>query len=220
MTTDAKDNPTDAVPEKGGDSKDKGRQDSAPPKTYTEDEVERKFSEQRSVLDKKVTGLEKTIASANSALEVANKRAEAADTRDAERQKTRDVKDLEDAKDNPELLSAVKLRQEARTQMAEARKEREETQRERVNNQTRIDAADATELEGHIFEIAKKHEVNPMQLKNLGISDMKQIEKIAEAISTKKPFIPDSGKTTGGTQMPETSGAKIKAGWDALHPTK
>ena len=60
---DDKEKPKDVVPVGGGDSKDTPPSDSTPPKVYTEDEAEAKFSQQRSVLDKKVTGLEKQVES-------------------------------------------------------------------------------------------------------------------------------------------------------------
>lgn len=63
MTLDAKDKAKDVVPVVGEDSAGKSRRDSKPQKTYTEDEVEVKFSQQRSVLDKKIAEQDKQLKS-------------------------------------------------------------------------------------------------------------------------------------------------------------
>jgi len=63
MTPDTKDNQQDVVSVKEGDSAVESQRDSTPQKTYTEEEVELKFSSQRSVLDKKIAEKDKLLQS-------------------------------------------------------------------------------------------------------------------------------------------------------------
>lgn len=154
----------------------------------------------------------KAFESRTSLLDARDQKLKDAEVKDAERQKTKDVKELDDAKDDPQLLSAVKIRQEAHTQIAEAKKEREEARRERAEHETEIAEAKATKLDTAISGIAKKHGVDLASLKEIGITDLKQLDGVAKAISDKKPFV-DSGKTLGGSDWRDLSPTdKVRAG--------
>ena len=191
MVTDAKDTKTDAVPEKGGGSEDKGQKDSPQPKVYTEDEAEKKFSSQRSTLDKKVTGLEKS-------LETATKRATDAEAREVERLTTADEKELEAAEGDKEQLTAIQQRQRNRKDRITNEAEAKRLEIIAAEQQAEIDTAKATQFDVKVKDIAAKYELKADTLKDLGITDLEQLEKVAKAMSTKEGTGPDSGKDMGG----------------------
>ena len=196
MVTDAKDTKTDAVPEKGGGSEDEGQKDSPQPKVYTEDEAEKKFSSQRSVLDRKVTGLEKS-------LESATKRATDAETRETARLAAADEAELEDAEGDKEKLTDIQLRQKNRKDRITNEAEAKRLEIVAAEQQAEIDAAKATQFEVKVFEIATKYKLKPDTLKDLGITDLEQLEKVAKAMSTKEGTGPDSGGSVGGGERTE-----------------
>ncbi len=198
MVTDAKDAKRDVVPAKGGDSEDKSQKDSAQPKVYTEDEAEKKFSSQRSVLDKKVTGLEKS-------LEVATKKATDAEARESDRLAVSDAAELEAAKDDPAETTIIQRRQKVRAREIAAGAKEKEIEAKEAASQSAIDAATATQFEVKVFEIATEEGIDASKLKELAkdfnITDPEQLVKLAKATSKKEGTGPDSGKTMGGGQQ-------------------
>ncbi|KKM24190.1 hypothetical protein LCGC14_1607570 [marine sediment metagenome] len=131
------------------------------------------------------------------ALEAREQAVRDVEAKEAERQKARDLKEREAVKGDPDKLSIVEERQNLRNEKAEVARQKAENEATAAKNLVAIEAANATKLETAIFEIAKKHEVDPATLKKLNITDLKQLEGIAKAISEKKPFV-DSGKNKGG----------------------
>lgn len=201
MTTDAPTDQKDALP-KGQPSEEK-KEPSAPPETFTREQAEKLADEKHSVLDKRIAELERADSKKTKALEVAEQRAKDAEARDTERQDARDAKELEDANEEqlPIIQQKQRLRKERETfkkQQVEASQNRVEFEAEKVSHKEELEAAQATRLETDIWAIGKKHEVDPAWLKSLGITDLEQLDKVAKGASEKKPFEPDSGKTTGG----------------------
>lgn len=218
------DNPPkgETSPGKDGSTSDKT------PETFTKEQRDKDVSDALSSAGrtaKELDGL-KTLLDAR---EQAIKDSEVATQAVAEeRQRKQDAADLEAVKDDAEQLSIVQRNIRERQRLAAkeaeiARRGREEDDRE-AKNKTRIEKAEAAELETDIFTIATKHEVDPAWLKSLtqephNISSLKALDEIAKGVSTKKPLDPDSGKTTGGSQMPESSSGKMKVALDKLFPS-
>lgn len=126
-----------------------------------------------------------------------------AEAQEADRQKERDAKEIADAGDDSEKLSAIEIKQRLRTREAEiSRREKEEDARE-AKNKIEIQQSQSTKLETDIWEIATKQKVDPAWLKKLAvkysISDLKGLEEIAKGASEKKPFNPDSTRHSGGS---------------------
>ena len=200
MTTDAKDKPRDVVPpEAGGDSKDRVPKDSSP-KTYTEEEVELKFSSQRSVLDAKVAKLEKSG-------EVTTKRAEAAEEALTQDRKERREAELEAAREDPTQFSAVQQRQKREAKEAELAKERRELDAEKEKHQETVKSDldtirifNRTKLAA---EVAVDKGVSADALLKLTKEDSREaMEATAKLLSEKKPPLrPDSSKTIGGKDI-------------------
>lgn len=176
--------------------------------TFTKDERDKAVSDALSAAGRTAKELE----GRTSLLDTREQRVKDSEAKETERQTTRDAKELEDAAGDSEKLSAVKIRQEARVQVAEAKKEREEARKERAEHEVEIAEAKATKLGTSISDIAKRHGVDTATLNNLGITDLKQLEEVAKAISEKKSFV-DSGKTIGGGDWRDLSPAdKVRAG--------
>jgi len=102
---------------------------------------------------------------------------------------------LEAIKNNPEALDLHKQRKTLR-------EERATLEKEKLEHAEEIRIARETKREIAIWEIAQKHNADPVKLKELNVEDMGQLEKIAEALG--KPQEPkepsqhiDSGLTTG-----------------------
>ncbi|KKN70398.1 hypothetical protein LCGC14_0430930 [marine sediment metagenome] len=206
-----------------GDSSTSEKGSTSTPETFTKEDRDKAVSDALSTAGRTA----KDFESRKTVLDTREQAIKDSEARDIERQQARDIAELESAKDDPAQLTIIQQRQKLRTSQVEFNIKQREFEAQKVQHeadktqhQTEIEATRATRLETDIWAIAKKHEVDPAWLKSLGVSDLKQLEEIAKGASTKKPFTPDSGKTTGGTQMPESSGAKIKAGFEELHPTK
>ena len=135
------------------------------------------------------------------------------EAKEGERIKARDAKELEDAKDDPEKLTIVQRNQKARNREIAVKIREEEAKALEAKNKTEIEAARATRFETDVWEIATKHKVDPAQLKEIGITDLKQLEGVAKVMSSAVPFIPDSGKDVGSGEKTEQQML------DAIYPT-
>ena len=201
MILDAKDQPKDVVPEvQGGDSKDKGSQDSAQPKTYTEDEVEGKFSQQRSVLDKKIDKLEKALSNASD-------RVKDAEGRLSQWGKDREEAEVAAAGDDKDALSRVRARQEQRETKAELAAVKKELDAEREKAKEASAQAQEIDRTTRAAEIAVRHNVDFNPLVKFTDGSVEAMEELAKNLPKKGEVIPplksDSGKTTGGEKTAE-----------------
>ena len=214
---DAKDQPKDVVPEvQGEDSKDKGQQDSTQPRVYTEDEVEAKFSQQRSVLDKKVAKLEKELVTATG-------KAKDATGQLSQWQKEQDERELEAASGNKEALSAAEERHKHRETKSELAQVKQELDGERERGKQRDEETVKSTKERNAREIATRLEVDASQLLKFTDGSSEAMEELAKVLPKKGeatlPIKLDSGKTTGGGDTPTSAKGKIQAGWADLHKT-
>ena len=101
-----------------------------------------------------------------------------------------------------------------------------ELEAEKVKGTQRDSDAARTTQEIRTREIAARLKVDPVLLRKLVSTTDGSIEAIeAEAnilpkVEIKPPILSDSGKTAGGDQQPESSGGKMRAGFDAKYPPK
>jgi len=201
---DAKDQLKDVVPAMGGDSKDIGQQDSKPQKVYTEDEVEAKFSQQRSVLDQKVSKLEKELANFSD-------RAKDAESQLSQWRKDRDEAELEAARDEPDKLTLIQQRQKVRDKLVEvARRESELNTREEKVKEANAQAEEFRRTQ-QAAEISVKHGVDFDSLIKFTDGSPEAMEELAKKLPKtgehviRSPLHPDSGRTIGGTDLSQLS---------------
>ncbi len=130
----------------------------------------------------------------------------------------------EAAKDDPDALTRIEaLRKERETKEALTivERERDETKEENVRlKATTVENA----LEQTARSIATKAEVDEKKLIQLASKytdgSKEAIEELAKELP-KKGIVPDlkvdSGKGSGGGEMPDSAMGKMKAGWDEVH---
>lgn len=171
------------------------------PETFTKESEDKAVSDALSSAGRTA----KDFDSRKSLLDAREQAVKDSEAQEIERQRTRDAKELEAAEGDPEKLSAIKLRRDARAKFAEAERKEKDADAKIAENKVAIDAANAIKLETDIFTIAEKHKVDPGWLKGLGVSNLKTLEEIAKGASEKKPFNPDPGKTTGGDSFSSLS---------------
>jgi len=123
------------------------------------------------------------------------------------RQKALDDAELEAIKGDPDLEAQYRRKQDFAKREKALAADRQKLEQEKLEHQGRLDAADATEKEIQIWEIAQKHGVDANALKELNLDTPEQIESVAKAMAAGKPVTPivkpDSGKTTGGGELSE-----------------
>lgn len=218
MDSDAKGKPKDEVevlageetvqPEKAPDSEETSLEDSSTkaPKVYTEDEVEKKFSQQRSVLDKKIAEMEKALNKFADAKGLAEKRASEAESSLQEMQRQKDDAELAGVRDNPDALGLFQARQRVRqrdavlakreqdvmakeSEIAEARREVEE------NKKSKLASAIASKYEGVEADLL-------LELTDGSPEKMEALAKRLHKPKARTSKSPDSGETIGGTGKP------------------
>lgn len=118
-------------------------------------------------------------------------------------QKERDDVELESVRDDPEKLSLFQKTQALREKGEQLESDRATLEKDKLEHSARIQVAEQTEREIAIWEIAKEYGVDPMALKELNITDVEQLKRVAKAMGTgkappKAPITPDSGMTEGG----------------------
>ncbi len=187
------------------------------PDTFTEEQVVVRENKVRSDALADVGRLRKSSESAI-------KSAQAAEERISRMLKDQDDAELLVHKDEPEKLSAIRERQtrrDAESKLATAEQELEEEKAKTVEAQA-VGAKHTKERNAR--EVASRLNVDAKILAELAIptdGSVGAIEEKAKLLPKKgdaKTLKPDSSKTTAVSQMPESSGAKIKQGWDKIHP--
>ncbi len=141
-----------------------------------------------------------------------------------ERDKEEVEREREKHQGDPGQLSAIDEKVKRRT--AESELSSTKLKLEEANE--RLQTADAekaeTTKERNAREIATRLNVDAKllaELAKLTDGSTGAIEEKAKLLPKKgetKTIKPDSSKTTGISQMPDSSGAKIKLGWDKIHP--
>lgn len=171
-------------------------QDASKGKQGTSKETPETFT--REARDKAVQDALSVAGRTAKAFEAREQRVKDSEAKAVLKQKERDDAELEAAKDDPAELTLVQRRQQVKArELASEAKERDITARE-VIAQEKEDAAKATQFEIKVFDIATKYELKPDMLKELGITDIDQLEKVAKVLSTKVATGPDPGGTIGG----------------------
>ena len=180
---DANDIPGDAIPEKGQDSAEDAQRDSKP-KVYTEDEAEKKFSQQRSVLDKQVSKWKGAAEKAQAALE--------------QLRKEQDEAELKEIGDDPSAVTLHEKKKALRDREAEIARKEAEHESKVASQAEALAALEASNREKEAKRIAAKHTVDAKLVAKYGGDDMEAFARDLPKLSeTEKKRLPDSGVTTG-----------------------
>lgn len=215
---DTKETTKDTIPvsdTQGQDSMAETQRDSKTARSYTEEEVEKKFSQQRSVLDKKIASLEKQLKDS----EATKSELEAMKQKLAGYEEKREQAELDEARKDPDKLAQWQKRQQEKTRDVEfAKREADLTKRQadltkrEAEHEAAIQATQEAQLEIELWEIGAEFNVNPVTLKDtmkdLNLSTVEQAKALAKRLSgttgerppegeTKPEFNPISGVTSG-----------------------
>ncbi len=201
--------------------------DSKPPKTYTEDEVERKFSQQRSVLDKRITELEKQLTKTGKALDLTTKRASEAENAYARIQKEKEDDEYEGIKDNPDAISIYQAKKRNQEREAELSKKEKELEEHKAEHEEALSELRTFKLTQEAQAIAAKYEgVDAELLIRLTDKSPEKMELLASqlgALKAKKaltPPLPDSGLSIGGQgKLTDEQIEKMSVEEYAKHPS-
>lgn len=115
-----------------------------------------------------------------------------------------DRAELDAIKGDPDLEAQYRRKQDLLSKERALTEDKRKLEAEKLGHKARLDAADATEKEIAIWEIAQKYSVDAQKLKDLNLSTPEQIEAVAKTLSEQKPkepktpLKPDSGTTIGG----------------------
>jgi hypothetical protein len=210
----------------------KGSTSGGEPETFTKEQVEKEISDRLTDAGRTSADLEKREAAIKEREEAAQKAEDERIERAKQEKEARDAKDLEALADDPDAQSRLKKIQQR--ERAAAEKERANKQKEtqleadKLSHQAEIDAARETRREIDVWEVAKDNGLDVVLLKEtcgeFNAQSREQIEKVAKALAKGKapeppppPPTPDSGRTSGGGQMPEKAKDKIKSGFADIH---
>jgi len=181
-------------------------------KTYTESEVEKIKSDALAAAGRLDTDLANKKADLDARQEAINARQAEID----EQERQRDAAELAAAKGDPELMRVYQDKQSQKqasasieAQKADIKRQQAEVDRSKAEHEAEIKAARETMLEVKIWQIATKHKVDPVALKNLNLATAEQIEEVAKVMpkqpgegETTEELSIDSGVTSGGQGEP------------------
>jgi hypothetical protein len=209
MTTDAKENQKDTIQETGQDSAEQQR-DSKKQKVYTEDEVEKKFSTQRSALDKQIAEAKATATKALKAIEEANARATTAEEALKKAERAKDEAEYERVRGNPDALSDFQAKKAIKDAQSQLAKERAEIALQKAEHADDMAALNTWKIERSAQDIASKHKgVDYKDLIELTDGSAEKMEKMAVKLEkipttetaatkeTEEENEPDSGEGRG-----------------------
>ncbi|KKK77421.1 hypothetical protein LCGC14_2853780, partial [marine sediment metagenome] len=148
---------TGTMSETDGQLKPPSNEDKIPGGVKVSPEDTPKFSQKQ--FDDAIHSAKSETGRTVKALEVREQAVKDSEAKEANRQNVRDAKEIEDAAGDTEKLSAIRLRQDARSKLAEAERIEKETDAKIARNQVEIDAAKETRLGTDISAIAEKHKV-------------------------------------------------------------
>ncbi len=201
--------------------------DSKPPKTYTEDEVEKKFSQQRSVLDKRITELEKQLTKTGKALDLTTKRASEAENAYARIQKEKEDAEYNSIQDNPDAISIYQAKKRNQEREAELSKRERELEEHKAEHEEALSELQTFKLTQVAQGIAAKYEgVDAGLLIQLTDKTPEKMELLATQLGTLKakkaltPPLPDSGLSIGGQgKLTDEQIEKMSVEEYAKHPS-
>jgi hypothetical protein len=113
-------------------------------------------------------------------------------------ERERELKELEEAQDKPELLPVIQRKQRLAADIRAHNERVSQFEKQKADYDAKIANAEAIGFEATVSTIAKKYSVKPDTLKDLGITDVGVLEKIASQMKPIETVTPDSGKTVGG----------------------
>lgn len=205
----------------------KVNQDTPPseePKGTSEKEPETFTSEQVEVAKTKAAS--DALATAGRTAKSFEKREEAikvAEERMATELKEKHQAEIEAARDDPEALTTIQKRHKEADRKAELDKRERELASKEEGVDEKLDKVTKSEIKERAETVALKHSVDANTLLKHTDGSLEAMEDLAKSLPKKeeKPDLkPDSSKTTGGGEMPESAKEKMRAGWDELHKSK
>lgn len=161
--------------------------------TYTEEQVQKRISDERAQAGRKVSGLEKQVKTLSDQLNEATQRHQSL-------QKQMDDAKLEAARDNPQALNLYQQEQQLRQQQEEIAKQKREIEQSKAEHEQELQEARDAKNEIEVWNVAQKYGVDASVLKGLGLQG-EQLENVAKAMGQGKPAAPsvatDSNVTSG-----------------------
>jgi len=174
-----------------------GEQGTSQAKTYTEEEVNKKLSDALAKAGRDTKSLElkrQSLTEREDRIKGAEAKIEAAE--------------LEKLKDNPEALDLHKAKKAIR-------EERAALERDKAEHAEMVRAAQKTQMEIELWEIATGEKIDPVLLKDtmedLNLTTVEQAKLLAKRLSGKKevsPFNPITGVTSGHKDSMEGKSAR------------
>ena len=132
------------------------------------------------------------------ALEEKEKRIKAEQEKLANAERERELQELESARDNPETLSLIQRKQKLAAEIRAFNAKQDEFNRKQAEFESQFAEVQATRFEASVASIASKYGVKADTLKDLGITDINVLDKVASQMKPVAEIKPDSGKTVGG----------------------
>lgn len=174
------------------------------PQTYNEEQAQKRVSDALAAAGRDAKALEQR----ETALKAREDGLQARESKISDWQKARDAEELEAAQGNPQLLDAFQQKRTLAADRAKVESDRQELDRDKEAHQGQIDAANATQWEITIWEIAQRNTVDAATLKDkcdkFNLQSTEQMEEMAKTMAAGKPavppIIPDSLITTGGRE--------------------
>ena len=192
-----------------------GKGSTSEPRTYSEAEHQKIVSDTKAEAGRILKTAQTEAATAKVSQAETEKQLTATRSQLTEVNKRIDEIELTGAKDNPDALNVYQERRKLREREAELNTREAELTKSRAEHDSEVKVAKETQREIAIWEIAKKHSVDPAQLKGLNIESIEQVEGVAKAIAAGKPAPtseettkPDTARTTGSGE--KTSEQKLK----------
>lgn len=177
------------------------------PVTYTQEQADKMVSDKLAAAGRDA----KSLDVKGKALDARETAIKAGEERLTQWQKDRDAEELKAAEDNPELQTLIQGKKALRDkETGFAQREQALTQKEEEHKDL-LEAANATQREISIWEIARKQGVDASELKELStqlnLQTNEQIERVALTMTKGKtaPIKPDSGATAGGVSWRDLS---------------
>lgn len=146
----------------------------------------------------------KSLETSRAEIKAREDRIKAEEEEHARWRKERDEAELAAVEDDPDKVSAIQLRQEARRLKIEVESAKRENERKGADIADREKHLQETQREVDIFNIATKYNLDAADLKDLGLP-AEATEKVAKVMAGKTktetpPFKPlEKGKSTSGT---------------------
>ncbi len=143
-------------------------------------------------------------------------------------QNERDESDREVVHQDPDALKSLNERIRQRNEATKLADRKAELDEKEAKHKERFEKAEKSEVREAALKnaqsVATKHNVDAESLIKFTDGSKEAMEELALNLpkkgETKPPLKTDTGGPTGGVNMPEGSGAKMKAYWETKHPQK